>query len=456
MLAGAGWDDKPMPANVALCRPSLYADHNAFNASALAVLNVSRDSMAAYGYSPATRVFEAAGAGACIITDAWEGIAMFFEPGREILVAENGPAVAEHLARLTLDEARRIGAAARARALAEHTYARRVALVEDVLAGRRAMNAGAGNGSGRRARPLRIVILGLSITSSWGNGHATTYRGLMRALCRRGHEVLFLECDKPWYRAHRDMTRLALRDRAPLRRCRGIAAALGRRDAATPISSSSAPMCRTGSRSRAGCAAVATGIVAFYDIDTPVTLAALADGTCPYLDAALDPGLRSLPVVHRRAGAAPARNAATARAPRGPSIAASIPERHRPCPAGEPRWELGYLGTYSADRQPALDALLCEPARRWPEGRFAVAGPLYPADLRWPANVERIEHVGPDRHPWFYGRQRFTLNVTRADMVRLGLFAERAAVRGGGLRRADHQRLVAGSRRRSSSPAAKS
>ena len=91
MLAGAGWGDKPMPPNVRYVGHLYTADHNAFNASALAVLNVSRDSMAAYGYSPATRVFEAAGAGACIITDAWEGIAMFFEPGREILVAEKRP-----------------------------------------------------------------------------------------------------------------------------------------------------------------------------------------------------------------------------------------------------------------------------------------------------------------------------------------------------------------------------
>ena len=90
-----------MPPNVRYVGHLYTADHNAFNASALAVLNVSRDSMAAYGYSPATRVFEAAGAGACIITDAWEGIAMFFEPGREILVAKSGPEVAEHLARLT-------------------------------------------------------------------------------------------------------------------------------------------------------------------------------------------------------------------------------------------------------------------------------------------------------------------------------------------------------------------
>jgi spore maturation protein CgeB len=136
VLAGSGWGDKPMPGNIRYLGHLYTADHNAFNASALAVLNVSRDSMAAYGYSPATRAFEAAGAGACVITDAWEGIAMFFEPGREILVAQNGPEVAEQLARLDPMEARRIGEAARARALAEHTYAQRVRLVEDTLAGR--------------------------------------------------------------------------------------------------------------------------------------------------------------------------------------------------------------------------------------------------------------------------------------------------------------------------------
>ena len=136
VLAGSGWADKAMPDNVAYVGHLYTGDHNAFNASALTVLNVSRDSMAAYGYSPATRVFEAAGAGACIITDAWEGIPLFFEPGREILVAETGPAAAEHLAGLTPADAQRVGAAARARALAEHTYAQRVRLVEEVLAGR--------------------------------------------------------------------------------------------------------------------------------------------------------------------------------------------------------------------------------------------------------------------------------------------------------------------------------
>jgi spore maturation protein CgeB len=135
LIGGNGWETKGMPSNVRHIGHVYTRDHNAFNASARAVLNVSRDSMAAYGYSPATRVFEAAGAGACVVTDAWEGIAQFFEPDREILVAASGAAVADHLARLTPLEARRIGMAARRRALAEHTYDRRVDRLEAVLRG---------------------------------------------------------------------------------------------------------------------------------------------------------------------------------------------------------------------------------------------------------------------------------------------------------------------------------
>jgi spore maturation protein CgeB len=138
ILGGNGWSDKPIPSNVGYIAHVYTRDHNAFNCSARAVLNVSRDSMASYGYSPATRVFEAAGAGACIITDAWDGICEFFEPGREILVAGNGPAVAEALARLDLREARRIGGAARVRALSEHTYEKRVDVLEAALEGRAA------------------------------------------------------------------------------------------------------------------------------------------------------------------------------------------------------------------------------------------------------------------------------------------------------------------------------
>ena len=135
LIGGSGWGDKPMPANVRWLGHVYTADHNALNCSALAVLNINRDSMARYGFSPPTRIFEAAGAGACIVTDAWEGIELFLEPGREILVARDGPEVAERLAGLDEASGRAIGDAAYRRILAEHTYAHRAALVEAVLLG---------------------------------------------------------------------------------------------------------------------------------------------------------------------------------------------------------------------------------------------------------------------------------------------------------------------------------
>ena len=133
LLGGSGWHDKPMPPNVAAVGHVGTADHNAFNCSPLAVLNVNRDSMAANGFSPATRVFEAAGAGACLITDAWQGIELFLKPDEEILVARDGSDVAGHLRALTRDRAVEIGAAARRRILADHTYARRAAEVDVLL-----------------------------------------------------------------------------------------------------------------------------------------------------------------------------------------------------------------------------------------------------------------------------------------------------------------------------------
>src|SRR5690606_12033760 len=133
LLGGAGWEDKARPDNVRYLGHVYTADHNAFNASARAVLNVSRESMARYGYSPATRVFEAAGAGACLITDAWEGIELFLEPGREVLVARSGEEVADCLRAVGPEAARAIGERARRRMLAEHTYAHRAAVVEEAL-----------------------------------------------------------------------------------------------------------------------------------------------------------------------------------------------------------------------------------------------------------------------------------------------------------------------------------
>ncbi len=266
-------------------------------------------------------------------------------------------------------------------------------------------------------RRLRVVILGLSITSSWGNGHATTYRSLVRALSQRGHDVLFLERETPWYRAHRDAVDLppgsvhlyhSIEElRGPWRNALA--------DADLVIIGSYVP---EGIRVGGVVRSIGSGIVAFYDIDTPVTLASLARGDCPYIDSELLAGFdlylsftggRVLQVLERRYGARAAR-----------VLYCSVdPDRHAPI-AAEPVWGMGYLGTYSADRQRALEELMCAPARCCPRELFAVAGPLYPAEISWPANVERIDHVGPDRHGWFYSRQRFTLNVTRADMVRMG------------------------------------
>lgn len=135
LLGGSGWGDKPMPANVQYLGHVYTADHNAFNCTPLAVLNVSRESMARYGFSPATRVFEAAGAAACLITDAWEGLETFFEPGVEMLVARDGDEVAAHVRALDIERARSIGQAAYRRVLAEHTYAHRAAQLDAVLEG---------------------------------------------------------------------------------------------------------------------------------------------------------------------------------------------------------------------------------------------------------------------------------------------------------------------------------
>jgi spore maturation protein CgeB len=141
LLGGSGWHDKPRPANVRYAGHVGTADHNAFNATPLAVLNVNRESMARYGFSPPTRVFEAAGAGACLVTDAWEGIELFLEPGREVLVARSGDEVAAHLDALDEPTSRAIGDRARRRVVSEHTYGHRAREVSAILAQRRAAPA---------------------------------------------------------------------------------------------------------------------------------------------------------------------------------------------------------------------------------------------------------------------------------------------------------------------------
>jgi spore maturation protein CgeB len=263
---------------------------------------------------------------------------------------------------------------------------------------------------------VKLVVLGLSLSSSWGNGHATTFRALLRAFAARGHEVLFLERDVPWYAAHRDLPdpdfcRLAFYDDLP-----GLAAwhgAIATADAV--IVGSYVP---EGVAVGALVQRLARGVTAFYDIDTPITLAKLERGDHEYLEPDLIAGYdRYLsftggPVLRR----IEERYGSPAALPLYCSVDAT---RYRP-QAVPMRWDLSYLGTYSADRQPTLERLLLEPARRASQLRFAVAGPQYPAEIAWPANVERIEHVPPADHPAFYSASRFTLNVTRADMIEAG------------------------------------
>lgn len=263
---------------------------------------------------------------------------------------------------------------------------------------------------------MKLIVLGLSLTSSWGNGHATTFRALLRAFAGRGHDVLFLERDMPWYAANRDepapdYCRLALYDSlAALADWRAEIA-----DADAVIVGSYVP---DGIAVGRLVQEWANGVTAFYDIDTPVTLAKLARGECDYVSPEVIPGYD---VYCSFTGGPTLRTIETRyAAPAARALYCSVDaDRYRPTGAAK-RWDLSYLGTYSDDRQPTLERLLLEPARRHPEWRFVVAGPQYPATIDWPANVERIEHLAPADHANFYSASRATLNVTRADMIAAG------------------------------------
>jgi spore maturation protein CgeB len=266
-------------------------------------------------------------------------------------------------------------------------------------------------------KPLRIVILGLSITSSWGNGHATTYRALVRELVRRGHDVLFLERDQPWYAQNRDLPRPAYGRTELYRDLMELASRFARevRRCDLAIVGSFVP---DGAEVGDWVQREAAGVKAFYDIDTPVTLARLARGEHCYLTPSQVPGYDLY--LSFTGGPTLARLEREYGSPRARVLYCSVdPELYGPQPQAL-AWDIGYMGTYSADRQPGLDELLLRPAREHPEGRFAVAGAQYPPNLEWPANVRHLQHVPPSAHRAFYNRQRFTLNLTRADMIEAG------------------------------------
>lgn len=265
---------------------------------------------------------------------------------------------------------------------------------------------------------MRLAVFGLTVTSSFGNGHATLWRGLCRGLDELGHRVVFFERDVPYYARHRDVEEVPgcelvlYRDWEELRP-RAEAEVAGA-DAAIVTS-----YCPDG----LGATALArrARVAVFYDMDTPVTLRHLARGEeVPWLgprgladfDLVLSfTGGRSLAELRDRLGA---RRLA-------PLYGSVDPASHRPvAPDPELAGDLSYLGTYAADRQEGVEGLFLEPARRLPQRRFVLGGSLYPETIDWPGNVLRVRHVPPPRHPAFYGSSPVTLNVTRGPMAENG------------------------------------
>ena len=268
-----------------------------------------------------------------------------------------------------------------------------------------------------KPRPLNCVFLGLSITSVWGNGHATTYRGLLKELWRRGHHVTFLERDMPWYAENREFSEASYCTVA-------LYGSLEELKARFASLVESADVVVVGSYVPDGIAvgewvtSLTKGVPVFYDIDTPVTVANLLAGKCEYLSQGLCrkyqlyfsfTGGPMLRCIEEKLGSSCAR----------PLYCSVEPSLYYP--EQQPvKWDVAYLGTYAADRQPALETLLLSMARTSPDKRFAVAGPQYPDSIAWPVNVERIEHLPAAQHRDFYNSQRFTLNLTRQDMIRMG------------------------------------
>lgn len=268
---------------------------------------------------------------------------------------------------------------------------------------------------------MKLTIFGLSITSSWGNGHATTYRALCQALERRGHDIVFFERNQEWYRDNRDLPEPPYCDVRifeswdqvlPL-----VRAEL--RDADVAMVGSYFP---DGIAALDEVASSDVAVKAFYDIDTPITVSRLhrQDTGSDYLLRRHLPGLDvyfsftggpMLQELQERLGVAFA----------VPLYCSVDPDRHRElAPDAEFKCDLSYMGTFAPDRQAKLEELLCRTARSFPQSRFIVAGPQYPASLAWPANVERILHLSPRHHAPFYCSSRLTLNVTRREMVMAG------------------------------------
>lgn len=263
---------------------------------------------------------------------------------------------------------------------------------------------------------MKLVVFGLSITSTWGNGHGTTYRALLRALQDRGHRIVFFEKNVEWYASNRDLPEPAFCHVCLYEKWHDILPRVRRE-------LKDSDMAMVGSYFPDGIAAldevcdVGVPIKTFYDIDTPVTMRALREyQKADYIESRQIPQLDLyfsftggplLREIETRFGASRA----------VPLYCSFDPEQYRRFPTNHAfTCDLSYMGTYAPDRQPKLSELLCEAAERLRDMKFIVAGPQYPKAVRWPDNVRHIPHLSPVWHPEFYSSSRFTLNVTRRDM----------------------------------------
>jgi spore maturation protein CgeB len=267
---------------------------------------------------------------------------------------------------------------------------------------------------------MKLVVFGLSISSSWGNGHATLWRGLCAALGRRGHRTVFFERDVPYYALHRDLTKLAdgeLHLYADWRDARQTADRhLADADVAIVTS-----FCPDGIPAAELVLASRTRLRVFYDLDTPVTLACLRAGEpISYIGPR---GLSDFDLVLSYTGGAALSDLRTMLGARrtAPLYGSADLTIHRPMPAApQYRADLSYLGTYAEDRQGALAELFIEPARRLPGRRFVIGGAQYPQSFPWTKNIFFVRHLPPAEHPAFYCSSRLTLNVTRRVMAEMG------------------------------------
>lgn len=267
---------------------------------------------------------------------------------------------------------------------------------------------------------MKLAIFGLSISSSWGNGHATLWRGLCRAMARRGHQIHFFERDVPWYSQHRDLTAIEgghlhlyqdWDDVLP--RARSVLA-----DSDVAMVTSYCPDGIAATELVTECDAQ---VRCFYDLDAPVTLHRLQEGApVEYIGPRR---LRDFDLVLSYTGGRALNDLSVLLGAKNvaPLYGSVDPEVHRPvAPLDVFRADLSYLGTFAEDRQAALETLFIEPARRLPERRFVMGGAMYPTEFPWTKNIYFVRHLAPEDHSAFYSSSRLTLNVTRAAMAEMG------------------------------------